>query len=80
MLRMPQHAPPLQFFSSRPQSACHVERAFSLVGHILTHDCLHMNNDTLYHLVIMCVNKIDKKRKRAEMEGQFAQRELFALC
>ena len=38
-------------------------RASSLMGHILTHDCLHINNDTLCHLAIMYVNKMYKKQK-----------------
>ena len=56
------------FFVRRPQSACHVERAFSLLGHILTHDRLNMSNETLCHLAIMYVNKMDKKRKCDEEE------------
>ena len=43
---------------------------FSLMGHILTHDCLHMNNDTLLHLAIMYVNKMDKKWQYAAKEEQ----------
>ena len=50
----------------RPRSACHVERAFSLLGHILTHDRCNMSNETLRHLAIMYVNKMDKKRKSEE--------------
>ena len=50
------------------QVQCHVERAFSLLGHILTHDRLNMSNETLRHLAIMYVNKMDKKRKCDEEE------------
>ena len=48
--------------------------AFSLMGHILTHDCLHMNTDcdTLLHLAIMYVNKMDKKWQYAAKEDQQA--------
>ena len=45
-----------------PSHLCHVKRAFSLLEHIVTHDCLNMSNETLHHLAIMYVNKIDKKR------------------
>ena len=45
------------FFVRRPRSACHVERTFSLMGHIQTQDRLHMGNNTLRHLAMMCVNK-----------------------
>ena len=45
------------FFVRRPRSACHVERTFSLMGHIQTKDRLHMGNDTLRHLTMMYVNK-----------------------
>jgi len=45
------------FFVRRPRSACHVERTFSLMGHIQTKDRLHMGNDTLRHLAMMYVNK-----------------------
>ena len=41
------------FFVRRPRSACHVERAFSLLGHILTHDRRNMSNETLRHLAIL---------------------------
>ena len=51
----------LFFFIRRLQSACHVERTFSLMGHILTHDRLHMNDATLRHLEIMYMNKTEKK-------------------
>ena len=54
--------------SSTPSHLCHVEGAFSLLGHILTHDRLNMSNRTLHHLAIMCVNKMDKKRKCDEEE------------
>ena len=54
------------FFVRRPRSACHVERAFSLLGHIVTHDRRNMSNETLRHLAIMYVNKMDKKRKSEE--------------
>ena len=54
------------FFVRRPRSACHLERAFSLLGHILTHERLNMSNETLRHLAIMCVNRIDKKQKSEE--------------
>ena len=54
------------FFVRRPRSACHVERAFSLLGHILTHERGNMSNETLRHLAIMYVNKMDKKRKSEE--------------
>ena len=37
------------FFVRRPCSACHVERTFSLMGHIQTKDRLHMGNNTLRH-------------------------------
>ena len=37
-----------------------------LLGHILPHDRLNMNNETLRHLAIMYVNKMDKKRKCEE--------------
>ena len=53
-------------FIQRPRSACHVERAFSLLGHILTHDRPNMRNEMLCHLAIMYVNKMDKKRKCEE--------------
>ena len=56
------------FFVRRPRSACHVERAFSLLGHILTHDRRDMSNETLRHLAIMYVNKMDKKRKSEDEE------------
>ena len=45
------------FFVRRPRSACHVERTFSLMGHIQTKDRLRMGNNTLRHLAMMCVNK-----------------------
>ena len=45
------------FFVRRPRSACHVERTFSLMGHIQTKDRLHMGNNTLRHLAVMYVNK-----------------------
>ena len=45
------------FFVRRPRSACHVERTFSLMGHIQTKDRLHMGNNTLRHLAMMYVNK-----------------------
>ena len=48
----------------------HVERAFSLFGHILTHDRLNMSNETLRHLAIMYVNKMEEKRKCEEEETQ----------
>ena len=49
------------FFVRRPRSACHVERTFSLIGHILTPDRRNMTNDTLRHLAIVYVNKADTK-------------------
>ena len=45
------------FFVRRPRSACHVERTFSLMGHIQTKERLHMGNNTLRHLAMMYVNK-----------------------
>ena len=42
------------------------ERAFSLLGFTLTHDRLNMSTETLRHLAIMYVNKMDKKRKCEE--------------
>ena len=45
------------FFVRRPRSACHVERTFSLMGHIQTKDRLHMGNDTLRYLAMMYVKK-----------------------
>ena len=45
------------FFVRRPRSACHVERTFSLMGHIQTKDRLHMGNNILRHLAMMYVNK-----------------------
>ena len=45
------------FFVRRPRSACHVERTFSLMGHIQTKDRLCMGNNTLHHLAMMYVNK-----------------------
>ena len=45
------------FFVRRPRSACHVERTFSLMGHIQTKDRLHMGNNSLRHLAMMYVNK-----------------------
>ena len=39
---------------------------FCLLGHILTHDRRNMSNETLRHLAIMYVNKMDKKRKSEE--------------
>ena len=39
-----------------PSSACHVKGAFSLMGHILTNDCLNMSNETLRHLAGVYVN------------------------
>ena len=45
------------FFVRRPRSACHVERTFSLMGHIQTKDRLHMGNNTLRHWAMMYVNK-----------------------
>ena len=54
------------FFVRKPRSACHVERAFSLLGHILTHERLNMSNETPRHLAIMYANKMDKKRKSEE--------------
>ena len=56
------------FFVRGPGFACHVKRAFSLLGHILTHDRLNMSNETLRHLAIMYANKMDKKRKCDEEE------------
>ena len=47
------------FFVTRPRSACYAERVFSLIGHILSKNRLHMGNDTLRHLAIMYVNKDD---------------------
>ena len=52
-----------------PCSACHLERAFSLLGHILTHDCLNLSRDTLRHLAVMYVNKMDKKRNCENCEN-----------
>ena len=63
---VPYSPPLLFFFVRRPRSAYHVERAFSLLGHILTHERLNMSNETLRHLAIMYVNKMDKKRKSEE--------------
>jgi hypothetical protein len=60
----------LFFFFRCPRPACHVERAFSLLGHILTHARLNMSAETLRHLAIMCVNKMDRKWKCAEEEEQ----------
>ena len=51
---------------SHPRFVCHVERAS--LGHILTHDRLNMSNETLRHLAIMYVNKMDKNRKCDEEE------------
>ena len=57
-----------------PQTVCsgqlerHVERAFSLLGRILTHDRFNMSNETLRHLAIMYVNKTGEKRKYDEEE------------
>ena len=41
------------FFVYRIGSACHVERAFALLDHILIHDRFHMNDDMLQHLAFM---------------------------
>ena len=49
------------FFVRQPRSACHVERAFNLLGHILTHNCRNMRNEMLRHLAIVYVNKMGKK-------------------
>ena len=57
------------FFVRRPHSACHMERAFSLLGHILTHDYLNMSNETWHHLAIMYVNKTRSENVR---KGFFA--------
>ena len=38
--------------------------------HIQAHDCLNMSNETLCHLAIMYVNKMDKKRECEEEEYQ----------
>ena len=43
------------------QVQCHVERAFNLLGHILTQDRLNMSNETLRHLAIMYVNKMTRR-------------------
>ena len=51
------------FFVRRLDSAFHVERAFSLLGHILTHDRLNIGNETLHHPVVMFADNTDKKRK-----------------
>ena len=59
--------------NGRPRSACDVERAFSLLGHILTHERLNMSNETLRHLAIMYVNKMDKERKSEEEQQKHAQ-------
>mmetsp|Transcript_95562 Transcript_95562/g.164813 ORF Transcript_95562/g.164813 Transcript_95562/m.164813 type:complete len:111 (+) Transcript_95562:565-897(+) len=45
------------FFIRRPRSAAHVERFFSLIGHIQTSERLHMSDDTLRHLAVRYVNK-----------------------
>ena len=58
--------PLLLFFVRRPRSACHLERAFNLLGHILTHEHLNMSNEMLRHLAIMYVNKMAKKCKYEE--------------
>ena len=42
--------------------------AFSLLGHILTHERLNMSDETLRHLAVIYVNEMDKKRKREEEE------------
>ena len=62
------------FFVRRAGCACYVDRAFSLMGHILTHDRLHTGIEMithmhhLLHLAIMYVNNTDKKWKRLEKE------------
>ena len=49
-------------------SACHVDRAFSL----MTHVCRHMNTDTVCHLTIMLLTEWtrsrDLLRKRTNMQ------------
>ena len=59
------------FFVCRPRFACHVERAFTLLRHILTHNRLKMSNETLPYLAIMYVNKMDKRLKCDKEEKQF---------
>ena len=49
------------FFVRRPRSACHVERTFSLLGHIQTPDRRNMSNETLRHLAVLYVNKPNSK-------------------
>ena len=39
-----------------------MERAFSLLGHILTHDCLNMSHETLHQLAVIYINKMDQKK------------------
>jgi len=51
------------FFIRRPRSAAHVERVFSLIGHIHTSDRLHVSDDMLRHLAMMYVN-MDERLQR----------------
>ena len=44
--------------------------SFSLLGHTLTYDRLNMSHQTLRHLAIMYVSKMDKKGKCGEEEYQ----------
>ena len=50
------------------QHAAAHERAFSMLGHILTHDRYNMRNEMSRHLAIMYVDKMDTKRKCDEEE------------
>ena len=46
-----------------PSLLGHVERTFSLMGHIQTKDRLHMGNNTLRHLAMMYHNAaLDRKK------------------
>ena len=54
--------------------------AFSLLGRILTHDCHNMSNETLRHLAIMYVKKMDKKRKGEVRISNMTAHEMILLC
>ena len=56
--------------AGRANTPLYTTMAFSLLGHILTHDCLNMSSETLHHLAMMCVDKMDRKWKCEEEQQE----------
>ena len=50
------------------------------LGHILTHDRLNMNNETLHHLAIMYVNKMDESGNVMGRSSNMTAHEMILLC